>query len=105
MLGQTLPRCDADFIIPNLMGLDKQKLVDTLRCPACNGVLSISSDEEGLSCRALCNLSFPVINGIPRMLLSPFREALLGNGSARLDAKQVETALSLDSVATFSRDV
>src|SRR5678815_4472513 len=76
------------------MGLDKQKLVDTLRCPACRGVLLTSSDEQGLFC-GQCNLTFPVINGIPRMLLSPFREALLGNGAAKgLDAKQVETALS-----------
>jgi 2-polyprenyl-3-methyl-5-hydroxy-6-metoxy-1,4-benzoquinol methylase/uncharacterized protein YbaR (Trm112 family) len=76
------------------MGLDKQKLVDTLRCPACRGVLLTSSDEQGLFC-GQCNLTFPVINDIPRMLLSPFREALLGNGAAKgLDAKQVETALS-----------
>lgn len=75
------------------MALSKDKLIETLRCPACHSVLSFSDDTH-LHCSS-CNLSFPIINGIPRLLLSPFREALLGNGAASgLDAKQVETALS-----------
>jgi glycosyltransferase involved in cell wall biosynthesis/SAM-dependent methyltransferase/uncharacterized protein YbaR (Trm112 family) len=75
------------------MGLGNDKLLETLRCPACRGVLSLVSDDE-LSCAA-CNITFPIINGIPRLLLSPFREALLGNGAASgVDAKQIKTALS-----------
>lgn len=75
------------------MGLSKDKLIETLRCPDCHGVLSFESEND-LTC-ASCRISFPIINGIPRMLLSPFREALLGNGMASgTDAKQVETALS-----------
>ena len=42
-----------------------------------------------------CRQTFPVIGGIPRLLLSPLREALLGNGSVSgTDARQIETALS-----------
>ncbi len=75
------------------MGLAKDKLLETLRCPACRGVLSLTSNDE-LSCTA-CSITFPIINGIPRLLLSPFREALLGNGATSgLDDKQVKTALS-----------
>src|SRR5213594_1843914 len=76
------------------MGLDKEKLLETLRCPACRESLSFGRDEQGLLCNA-CKLSFPIVNGIPRLLLSPFREALLGNGVASgIDEKQVRTALS-----------
>lgn len=76
------------------MGLAKEKLFETLRCPACRSALSPARDDAGVHCD-VCNLSFPIINGIPRLLLSPFREALLGNGAVSgMDAKQVETALS-----------
>jgi len=75
------------------MGLGQDRLLETLRCPACQGRLSFF-DETHLHC-ASCNLPFPIVNGIPRMLLSPFREALLGNGAASgLEATQVATALS-----------
>lgn len=75
------------------MGLSKEKIIETLRCPKCHSVLSFSADNE-LRCGS-CSITFPITNGIPRMLLSPFREALLGNGAASgKDAKQVETALS-----------
>ena len=76
------------------MGLPKEKLIETLRCPACQSSLSASDQAEELLCAA-CKLSFPIIHGIPRLLLPPFREALLENGSASgIDATQVETALS-----------
>lgn len=76
------------------MGLDKQKLLSTLRCPSCRGTLSEAASNDDLVCNA-CKLSFPIVNGIPRMLLSPFREALLGNADASgIHAKQIETALS-----------
>jgi SAM-dependent methyltransferase len=76
------------------MGLDGQKLLESLRCPACQGRLTFHTGGD-LFCD-VCSLSFPIINGIPRLLLPPFREALLGTGdvSERHDAKQVETALS-----------
>jgi SAM-dependent methyltransferase len=46
-------------------------------------------------CCSQCNEHFPVIDGIPRLLLSPLREALLGNSAAHgEDARQVQTALS-----------
>jgi glycosyltransferase involved in cell wall biosynthesis/uncharacterized protein YbaR (Trm112 family) len=77
-----------------VMGLGKQKLIETLRCPSCRGTLSFVDTDEELTCSA-CRISFPIVNGIPRLLLPPFREALLGNGTVSgTDAKQVETALS-----------
>jgi SAM-dependent methyltransferase len=79
------------------MTLPKEKLVETLRCPGCRGSLTYSSEHSGdpsLNCAA-CQIDYPVINGIPRLLLPSFRDALLGNGSVTgTDAKQVETALS-----------
>lgn len=74
------------------MGSSKENLLETLRCPACEGRLDMSDVE--LSCRS-CALAFPIINEIPRMLLPGLREALLEDRSATgLDAKQVKTALS-----------
>ena len=52
---------------------------------------------DGDSCLVCgkCRENFPIIGGIPRLLLSPLREALLGNGLvAGRDARQVKTALS-----------
>jgi len=74
------------------MDFDKQKLVETLRCPSCRGSLSFADDDD-LLCSA-CNLSFPIVNEIPRLLLPPLRDAFLGSGGTAHDAKQVETALS-----------
>lgn len=52
------------------------------------------ADTGELICEA-CEERFPIIAGIPRMLLSPLREALLGNEEIKgIDARQVETALS-----------
>jgi SAM-dependent methyltransferase/uncharacterized protein YbaR (Trm112 family) len=66
-------------------------LSTSLRCPACNGELS---GTETLACLS-CNLSFPVENGIPRMLLPAIRAALQANSDASaFDAKQAKTALS-----------
>jgi SAM-dependent methyltransferase/uncharacterized protein YbaR (Trm112 family) len=77
------------------MGLAKEKLIEALRCPGCGGRLETSGSN--LTCRS-CDLSFPILNGIPRMLLPSLRAALLedGNASGRgdFDAKQVETARS-----------
>lgn len=74
-----------------------QELVDVLRCPRCHGRLAPcngGSAEASLSCAA-CGEQFPILDGIPRLLLSPLREALLGGGKASgFDALQVETALS-----------
>jgi SAM-dependent methyltransferase/uncharacterized protein YbaR (Trm112 family) len=77
-----------------------EKLLETLRCPACFGVLR-ESDERSLAGADLelrcteCGEKFPVMGGVPRMLLSPFREALLGDaGTAKADNEEVKTALS-----------
>jgi 2-polyprenyl-3-methyl-5-hydroxy-6-metoxy-1,4-benzoquinol methylase/glycosyltransferase involved in cell wall biosynthesis/uncharacterized protein YbaR (Trm112 family) len=79
------------------MVLDKQKVFETLRCPSCHGHLEFAQGQNELVC-ANCDLSFPIINEIPRLLLSPFREALLGNsatsGASGIHAKEIEVALS-----------
>src|SRR2546425_1900945 len=79
------------------MSLSENQLLETLRCPRCHGGLTWSvhaGDTRQLLCEE-CKEAFPIIAGIPRMLLSPLREALLGKGVAKgADAIQVETALS-----------
>lgn len=81
------------------MSLSKEQLLQTLRCPGCLGRLchpqpAPESADADLIC-VQCGERFPVIDGIPRLLLSPLREALLGSGSAMgTDERQVKTALS-----------
>jgi 2-polyprenyl-3-methyl-5-hydroxy-6-metoxy-1,4-benzoquinol methylase/uncharacterized protein YbaR (Trm112 family) len=79
------------------MSFSIEKVLSTLRCPGCQGRLSSANSAEvaaQLQC-ANCNETFPVIDRIPRLLLSPLREALLGDGAASgTDKRQVETALS-----------
>ena len=82
------------------MSLPFEKLIETLRCPECTGRLSFSSDVShpsasgSFDCSA-CAQQFPLVNGIPRMLLPRFREVLLGNGAGANSADaEVKTALS-----------
>ncbi len=81
------------------MSLSEQELTETLRCPGCLGQLRVRKETgDGIEVALVCSIcaeEFPVIDSIPRLLLSPFREALLGNGIARgVDARQLETAMS-----------
>jgi SAM-dependent methyltransferase/uncharacterized protein YbaR (Trm112 family) len=83
-----------------------EEMLKELRCPRCRGELSLKGEDvtsnagitgpaENILWCATCNELFPVISGIPRMLLSPLREALLGEGQVTgTDAQQVETAQS-----------
>ncbi|PWT93581.1 MAG: hypothetical protein C5B55_04285 [Blastocatellia bacterium] len=76
------------------MSSERDKLLETIRCPACRGELSFRNDEEELFCTG-CNLTFPIRDGIPRLLLPSLRDALLAGATAvGMDAQQVETALS-----------
>jgi SAM-dependent methyltransferase/uncharacterized protein YbaR (Trm112 family) len=82
------------------MSLSMERLLEVLHCPACQGQLCLSdgkAETNGdvyLECRR-CQQQFPIINNVPRLLLSPLREALLGNGAAGGDYDpQVETARS-----------
>src|SRR5712692_3088341 len=82
------------------MSLSGEKLLETLRCPACQGRLQFANDDANgdsdpcFECVG-CRLQFPIINGVPRLLLPSLREALAGEASSsELDARQVETALS-----------
>jgi 2-polyprenyl-3-methyl-5-hydroxy-6-metoxy-1,4-benzoquinol methylase/uncharacterized protein YbaR (Trm112 family) len=77
----------------------QENLLKMVRCPVCHASLTwaqanIDGTDASLVCIG-CNERFPVIGGIPRLLLAPMREALLMHG--RKDAKeskQIETALS-----------
>jgi SAM-dependent methyltransferase/uncharacterized protein YbaR (Trm112 family) len=82
------------------MTLSAERILETLRCPGCRGRLapgdehSTDNAEVHLECTQ-CHEKFPVISGIPRLLFSPLREALLGNGATNgTDERQVRTALS-----------
>src|SRR5690242_14356891 len=71
-------------------------LTSSLRCPDCGGSLQLSGTEiEGTLTCISCSLSFPIENGIPRMLLPAIRAAFQENEStSAFDAKQAKTALS-----------
>ena len=47
-------------------------LLELLRCPRCRGVLREEGTPEGLTC-APCALFFPIVEGIPNMLLEEAR--------------------------------
>lgn len=83
-----------------LASLPAKEMLETLRCPACQGSLSVNEAsafgvQGDLRCQR-CAETFPVTGGIPRLLLSPLREALIGGGEAASgnDARQVATAES-----------
>lgn len=70
-----------------------EKLLETLRCPSCRSSLS-SYVDNSLTC-ARCDISYPIVDGIPRLLSPKMRDALRGDVSATgMDSAQVETALS-----------
>jgi SAM-dependent methyltransferase len=69
-----------------------ETLLETLRCPSCRSGLTLSSDT--LTC-ARCNISYPIIDDIPRLLVPSMRDALTGAGPASAtDATQAKTAQS-----------
>ena len=69
-----------------------EKLLETLRCPACRGMLSHSADM--LVC-SRCNLKYPIAANIPRLLLPAMRDALRGEGDVTVhEETQAETARS-----------
>ena len=80
------------------MTLSEQELAESLRCPGCLDRLRLDRRADGTQVFLVCSRcaeEFPVVRSIPRMLLSPFREALLENGTVQgADARQLETALS-----------
>src|SRR2546423_12870524 len=76
------------------MSLSAEQLIATLRCPNCGGELSHATGNTSLACEA-CNLDFPIVNGVPRMLLPAMRKALTNqNSQSDFDKRQAETALS-----------
>ena len=82
------------------MSFSSERLLETLRCPGCLSHLKIGEENASANgdpyyeCTS-CGQQFPVIGGIPRFLLSPLREALLGGGSnSDADERLVNTARS-----------
>ena len=76
-----------------------ETLLQTLRCPGCHGRLTVSDNSSlgnGDCCYecATCNERFPTIRGIPRLLLSPLRDALLTNDRTARNDPQIRTAFS-----------
>lgn len=84
------------------MSLPTEKLLQTLRCPGCQGILTWQSENAlnnggaFLACTG-CKEQFPVIRDIPRMLLSPLQDALVQEQLAspsETDDPQIRTARS-----------
>src|SRR5438874_13399527 len=76
------------------MSLSEEKLIATLRCPNCGGEFSHATGDTSLACEP-CSLDFPIVNGVPRMLLPVMREALSSKDSqSDFNKRQAETALS-----------
>ena len=48
------------------------RLLDLLRCPACRGVVRPHDQERGLLC-ASCGRIYPIVDGIPVMLVDEAR--------------------------------
>jgi len=69
-----------------------EKLLETLRCPNCRSKFSHSADV--FVCSG-CNLSYPIVDNIPRLLLPAMRDALRGEGAATaVEETQADTARS-----------
>ncbi|MCH8157184.1 MAG: Trm112 family protein [Nitrospinae bacterium] len=49
------------------MAFDKE-LLEILVCPKCKGDLELTSEEDGLACKA-CSLMYPIRDDIPIMLI------------------------------------
>jgi uncharacterized protein len=45
-----------------------QELLELLACPRCKGEIAPTDDESFLVCAACC-LKYPVVDGIPHMLI------------------------------------
>lgn len=82
------------------MSLSTEKLLETLRCPGCRGLLRLNDEraqdngDRYFECPT-CKEQFPIVREVPRLLLSPLREALLGHKAIASDEEaQVKTALS-----------
>ena len=78
------------------MSVQTEKLIQVLRCPQCGGGLRAADDgaKESLECAA-CQLEYPIVDGIPRMLLPAMRDALATrHAQSDFERRQAETALS-----------
>lgn len=49
--------------------LKNTKILDVIACPICKGRLKLSKSEKELIC-VFDKLAFPIVNGVPIMMLS-----------------------------------
>ncbi len=45
------------------------ELVSLLVCPNCKGAIEYREEEQVIVCRGTCGYRYPVVNGIPHMLV------------------------------------
>jgi uncharacterized protein YbaR (Trm112 family) len=65
-----------------------------LCCPACKAELLLF--DSGFSCSA-CGERYPVVNGIPRLLVPAMRDALSRSAESTADERRIKTAQSFGS--------
>lgn len=53
----------------------EQELVDLLICPNCKGPIEYRQEQESIVCIGECRLQYPVVNGIPHMLVDEAKQA------------------------------
>jgi uncharacterized protein YbaR (Trm112 family) len=45
------------------------ELVSLLACPNCKGAIEYREEEQVIACTGACGYRYPVVNGIPHMLV------------------------------------
>lgn len=84
-----------------------KEFIESLICPVCKKHLSLFRDKakqesksEGLFCKQ-CNSTYPIINGIPRILTSEDLKALVkcGHGYAQIVSKKAENKIGGETAA------
>ncbi len=85
---------------------DMADMTMNLRCPTCRGVLiPAQAPEIALGC-IKCDETFPVVNGIPRLISAAMRQAIGGEGSMAAPAKPAKPAnidrTRVDTARSFS---
>lgn len=56
----------------------EQELLDLLICPNCKGAIEYRQDPELIVCVGECQYRYPVVNGIPHMLVEEASKPQVG---------------------------
>ncbi|MDQ4149858.1 MAG: Trm112 family protein [Actinomycetota bacterium] len=51
-----------------------QELISLLICPNCRGEIEYREQDQVIACVGECKLVYPIVNGIPHMLVEEARE-------------------------------